>query len=107
MSENDEHLIDLWFKLKDRMVERGLPQEGQAIRPPSLRDAAYARVMSMRNVANPPPPEMVEAFVNGMELGAISALRQAWELNKLAKQAGDAAEQGREAQRVQGSSEDL
>jgi hypothetical protein len=106
MSENDEHLIDLWFKLKDRMIERALPQEGQAIRPPSLRDAAYARVMSMRNVANPPPPEMVEAFVNGMELGAMGALREAWELRKKAMQAGEVIMRN-EAQRVQGSSEDL
>ena len=94
MSENDDHLVDLWFKLKDEMILHGLPQPGAAIRPPSLRDAAYARILSMRNVENPPTPALVEAFVNGLELGALGALRIAWVEKK-------------ERARVQGSGEDL
>jgi hypothetical protein len=80
-NQQDEHLVDTWFRLRDEMIEKGLPQNPSAVRPPSLRDAAYAYAFSMRNVANPPPPEMVESFINGLELGAISALRAAW-LNK-------------------------
>jgi hypothetical protein len=75
----DEHLVDLWFRLKEHMTETMGAQEGNAIRPPSLRDAAYAYVVSMRSGENPPEPEMTEAFVNGLELGAMAALREAWD----------------------------
>jgi hypothetical protein len=76
--DRPEHLVDLWFRLKDQMILHGLPQGASAVRPPSLRDATYAYVLSMVNPANPPTPELTESFVNGLELGALSALRIAW-----------------------------
>ena len=73
----DEHLVDLWFRLRDQMMETMGAQEGNAIRPPSLRDAAYAYVLASRN-ANETSEETIESFVNGLELGAMQALRMAW-----------------------------
>ena len=73
----DEHLVDLWFRLRDQMMKTMAAQEGNAIRPPSLRDAAYAYVLASRN-ANETSEETIEAYVNGLELGAIGALRMAW-----------------------------
>ena len=74
----DEHLVDLWFSLKDRMMGEGMPNHSSAIRPPALRDAAYAYALGIRNGDNPPAPEIVESFVNGLELGALGSLRIAW-----------------------------
>jgi hypothetical protein len=101
----DEHLIDLWFRLKDQMLETMAAQHGNAIRPPSLRDAAYAYVISMRNADNPPPAEMTEAFVNGLELGALSRLRETWTLFRI-NQIANLPLKDRSAD-VQGSAEDL
>jgi hypothetical protein len=87
-TQRDEHLVDVWFRLKDHMIERA--GEGSSIRPPSLRDAAYAYVLAIRN-ANETSEETIEAFVNGLELGAISALREAWALRRTMREAADAA----------------
>ena len=84
----DEHLVDLWFRLRDQMMKTMAAQPANAIRPPSLRDAAYAYVLASRN-ANETSEETIEAYVNGLELGAIGALRMAWELRKKAMQAGE------------------
>jgi hypothetical protein len=78
----DEHLVDLWFRLKDHMMKNAAGQPGSAIRPPSLRDAAYAYVVGIKSADNPPSPEMTESFVNGLELGALQALREAWEAKR-------------------------
>lgn len=98
----DEHLVDLWFRLKDEMIQHGLPQPSNAIRAPSLRDAAYAHALAMRNAKNPPTPEMIESFVNGLELGALAALRIAW----VEKKERDAQRNNRSSD-VQGSGEGL
>jgi hypothetical protein len=70
-------IIETWFRLRDRMVREGLPAEASAIRPPSLRDACYAWALAMRTIEGT-TPETIESFVNGLELGALSALREAW-----------------------------
>jgi hypothetical protein len=70
--------IDLWFRLRDGMFnEPGVSAPGA--RPPTLRDACYAHVLSLRTRETEMTPETIEAFVNGLELGAISVLRKAWE----------------------------
>jgi len=97
----DDHLVDLWFRLKDEMIQHGLPQPGNAVRPPSLRDAAYAYALAMRNADKPPTPELIGSFVNGLELGALAALRIAWVEKK------ERAAQRRESSDVQGSGEGL
>jgi hypothetical protein len=73
----DEYLVDIWFRLKDQMIRDGLPEHANAIRPPSLRDAAYAYVLASRS-ANETSEEVIESFINGLELGAMQALRMAW-----------------------------
>lgn len=47
-------------------------------RPPSLRDACYAVVLAMRNPSTEVDPETIESYVNGLELGSLDALREAW-----------------------------
>jgi hypothetical protein len=59
------------------MVREGLPAGPSAIRPPSLRDACYAYALAQRT-ATGIDEETIESFVNGLELGAMSALRSAW-----------------------------
>jgi hypothetical protein len=49
-----------------------------AIRPPSLRDAIYAWVLAQRTDTET-SPETIEAYVNGLEMGCIAALKNAWE----------------------------
>jgi len=73
----DEHLVDIWFRLKDQMIRDGLPEHANAIRPPSLRDAAYAYVLALRTETTT-TEEVIESFVNGLELGAIGSLKIAW-----------------------------
>ncbi len=75
MSANE--IIDTWFRLRDAMLKTGAAPE--ALRPPSLREACYACVLAMRNKDSETTPETIESFVNGLELGAMSALRHAWE----------------------------
>ena len=84
----DEHLVDLWFRLREQMMKTMAAQPANAIRPPSLRDAAYAYVLASRG-ASETSEETIESFVNGLELGAMQALRMAWELRKKAMQAGE------------------
>ena len=74
----DEHLVDLWFRLKDQIMRDVAEAQPTALRPPSLRDAAYAYVLASRT-ANETSEETIESFVNGLELGALSALRDAWD----------------------------
>ena len=71
----DDHLIDLWFELRDEMLTR--VEAASATRPPSLRDAAYAYTISVRS-QNDINPQAIEAYVNGLEIGAMAALREAW-----------------------------
>jgi hypothetical protein len=96
----NEQLVDLWFHLKDHMLETMGAQESNAIRPPSLRDVAYVFLVSMRSSDNPPEPEMTESFINGLELGAIAALREAWTAFRTNPLKGRSNE-------LQGPSEDL
>jgi hypothetical protein len=100
----DENLVDLWFRLRDQMMKTMGAQSGSAIRPPSLRDAAYAHVLAMRN-ASETTEETIEAFVNGLELGAMQALRGAWSLYRT-NQIANLPLKDRSAD-VQGSSEAL
>jgi hypothetical protein len=92
----DEHLVDLWFRLRDQMMKTMAAQPANAIRPPSLRDAAYAYVLAsladpdhrdssrareravLPGRPNETSEETIESFVNGLELGAMQALRMAW-----------------------------
>jgi hypothetical protein len=104
----DEHIVDVWFRLKDQMIDQSLPQQASAVRPPSLRDAAYAYVLAHRASGILTSEETIESYINGLELGAMAALRPLWDLWKLSRQSAEAmtaAEQ--EAPSVQGPSEDL
>lgn len=69
-------VVETWFRLRDEMLRSG-PEAASAMRPPSLRDACYAETLAHRTQMES-TPETIEAFVNGLELGAISALREAW-----------------------------
>jgi hypothetical protein len=69
-------VVETWFKLRDGMLLEGKTPTGA--RPPSLRDAAYAYALANRTETNT-TPAIIEAFVNGLELGALRALRDAWE----------------------------
>lgn len=70
-----DHVVDNWFRLCDIMLH--IPVGPSERRPPSLRDACYASALAMRTNSET-TPETIEAFVNGLELGAMSALREAW-----------------------------
>jgi hypothetical protein len=74
MSENS--VVDTWFRLRDGMLIEGKTPSGA--RPPSLRDACYAYALANRTMVDT-SPETIESFVNGLELGAMGALRHAWE----------------------------
>lgn len=70
-----DHVVDAWFQLCDKVFRQEAgPSE---LRPPSLRDACYASALAMRTNSET-TPETIEAFVNGIERGAMSALRAAW-----------------------------
>jgi hypothetical protein len=75
----DDNVIDVWFRLRDGMLVEDKTPTG--VRPPSLRDAVYAHVLASRT-ATETDPETVEAFVNGIEIGAMAALRDAWNKRK-------------------------
>ena len=75
-THNDQTIADIWFRLGDGMLIEGKTPTGA--RPPSLRDACYAHALAMRRADSETTPETIEAFVNGLELGAMSALRDAW-----------------------------
>lgn len=76
---NDKTIVEVWFRLRDEMFGDGL--KPVAARPPSLREACYAYTLSMRRETET-TPEIIEAFVNGLELGAMAALRQAWDATR-------------------------
>ena len=71
--DDENEVLTTWFRLRDEMLRAG-PEAASAIRPPSLRDACYAYVLAHRT-STPTSPETIEAFVNGLELGCISAIR--------------------------------
>jgi hypothetical protein len=72
-------VIETWFNLRrDMLVYDNKPT---ALRPPSLRDACYAWALAMRS-QNDTSPETIEAYVNGLELGALSAIQQLWKARK-------------------------
>ena len=79
MNDQGDEIIDSWFRLRDHMLRAGTPAEPTALRPPSLREACYAYALAMRNKDTATTPETIEAFVNGLELGAMGQLRHAWE----------------------------
>lgn len=66
--------IQTLFRLRHSM----LPQSPPAAKPPSLRDACYAYVLALRR-DDETTPETIESFVNGIELGCMVALKEAWE----------------------------
>lgn len=72
-----DSVIDVWFELCDLQM-RVEGQTPSGARPPSLRDAIYAWALAHRSMSDT-SPETIESYVNGVELGAMSALRDAWE----------------------------
>ena len=70
-------IIDVWFELRDQMLVEGKTPSGA--RPPSLRDACYAYALANRTASMLTTEGTIESFVNGLELGAMQALRHAWE----------------------------
>ena len=75
----DQTIIDIWFGLRDAMLINAQTPVGA--RAPSLREACYAYALAMRTKTDC-TPETIEAFVNGLELGAMQALRAAWEARR-------------------------
>lgn len=75
MTDDRHEILRTWFRLRDEMLRTG-PEAATAIRPPSLRDACYAYTLALRTSA-PTTPETIEAFVNGLELGAMVVIRDA------------------------------
>jgi hypothetical protein len=71
---NSDHLLDVWLGMCARTEEEYDRRNAVSLRPPSLRDAAYAYVLSARTDAET-TPEMIESFVNGLELGAVAKIR--------------------------------
>jgi hypothetical protein len=72
-----DDIIPLWFHLCDQMIAEG--GQGVNLRPPSLRDACYAYALAHRTADILTSEETVEAFVNGLELGALTHLMTVWE----------------------------
>jgi hypothetical protein len=77
-------IIDTWFELRDEMLRTG-PEAASALRPPSLRDACYAWTLAHLTQINT-DPATIESFVNGLELGALGALREAWNARRFAEE---------------------
>jgi hypothetical protein len=73
--DDENEVLQTWFRLRDAMLRTG-PEAASAKRPPSLRDACYAYALAHRTQVDT-TPETIESFVNGLELGAISAIRAA------------------------------
>lgn len=76
----DNEVVNIYFELRGEMLRTG-PEAASALRPPSLRDACYAYALAHRTQMES-TPATIESFVNGLELGAISALREAWEAKR-------------------------
>jgi hypothetical protein len=74
----DQHIIDVWFELHNAMWDKQQVGGAPALRPPALREACYIYVVETQAFKAGVDPQTVEAFVNGLELGAMSALRAAW-----------------------------
>jgi hypothetical protein len=74
MFDDENEVLTTWFKLRDDMLRVG-PQSASAMRPPSLRDACYAFALAHRSKVDT-TPELIESFVNGLELGAMAAIRE-------------------------------
>lgn len=72
---NDNEIIETWFGLRHAMLGGG--QSAVGARPASLREACYALALSMRS-ADRSDPMLIESYVNGLEIGAMSALQAAW-----------------------------
>jgi hypothetical protein len=73
MYDDENEVLTTWFRLRDAMLRTG-PEAASAMRPPSLRDACYAFALAHRSRVDT-TPEMIESFVNGLELGAMAAIR--------------------------------
>jgi|HubBroStandDraft_5_1064220.scaffolds.fasta_scaffold181656_3 hypothetical protein len=75
----DKNVIDVWFELGDLTAKSYARDERSPtiFRPPSLRNAIYAWVLARRTDAGT-SPETVESYVNGIELGSMMALHDAW-----------------------------
>jgi hypothetical protein len=74
-------VIEAWFRLRDAMMRSEPQAAASALRPPSLRDACYACALAKRSQADT-TPETIESFVNGLEMGAMFALQEAWEAKR-------------------------
>jgi hypothetical protein len=74
MYDDENEVLQTWFRLRDAMLRTG-PEAASAMRPPSLRDACYAFAIAHRLRAET-TPESIESFVNGLELGAMAAIRE-------------------------------
>jgi len=72
-----DYLIDLWFDLRREMFFKAEGVTAGGLRPPSLRDAAYNYAASMS--VGPLDPHMMEAFVNGLEIGAMAKIKELWD----------------------------
>jgi hypothetical protein len=73
-----DYLIDLWFDLRKEMFFKAEGANAEGLRPPSLRDAAYNYAASILMVT-PLDPHMMEAFVNGLEIGAMAQIKELWD----------------------------
>ena len=76
MNNPGGEIIDQWFDLRAQMLVEGKTPSGA--RPPSLREACYANALAVRGWERT-TPGIVESFVNGLELGAMHQLYEAWE----------------------------
>ena len=76
--QQPDHLIEIWFRLRAKMIGDQKGYEPSSLRPPSLRDAAYAYALALRTNTDT-TEETIEAFVNGLELGAMAKIKQLWE----------------------------
>jgi hypothetical protein len=74
MYDDENEVLTTWFRLRDAMLRTG-PEAASAMRPPSLRDACYAYAIAHQTQFGG-EPEMIESFVNGLELGAMAAIRE-------------------------------
>jgi hypothetical protein len=80
MFDDENEVLTTWFRLRDAMLRTG-PEAASAMRPPSLRDACYAYALAHRSKIDT-TPELIESFVNGLELGAMTAIRAGMGLSR-------------------------
>jgi hypothetical protein len=72
-------VVETWFKMRDAMLQGKEGVQAPALRPPSLRYCCYAVLVSQGTFKPGTSTEIIESYVNGLELGALDALRRAWE----------------------------